>query len=88
MLNVIIWEKFVFMETKLNHVEWYCRGNNSVLSVIPDTVEIKDLEITASSIFSDIDVTVGSLDVETCHRTDLSAKNKSKIIIVRLFNRT
>ena len=54
MLNVIIWEKFVFMET----------------------------------IFSDIDVTVGSLDVETCHRTDLSAKNKSKIIIVRLFNRT
>ena len=39
-----------------------------MLSGIPDTVEDKNLESTVSSILSDIDVSIGSHDVEVCHR--------------------
>ena len=58
-----------------------------MLSRIPDTVKDKDLESTVSSILSDIDVIVGPHDVEACHRTGLSGKNKSKKTIIRLVNR-
>ena len=46
-----------------------------MLSGIPDGMEDKDLESTASSILSDIDSAVEPHDVETCHRISLSGKN-------------
>ena len=65
-------KKVVSLETKFNHLDQYGRGNSLVLSGIPDTVEDKDLESTVSSILSEIDVTVGPLDVEAGHRIGLS----------------
>ena len=80
-------KKVVSLETKLNQLDQYGRTNNLVLFGIPDTVEDRDLESTVSSILSDIDVTVGPHDVETCHRIGLSGKNTSKKTIIRLVNR-
>ena len=65
-------KKVVSLETKFNHLDQHGRGNSLVLSGIPDTVEDKDLESTVSSILSEIDVTVGPLDVEAGHRIGLS----------------
>ena len=64
--------RVVSLETKFNHLDQYGRRNSLVLSVIPDTVEDKDLESTVSSILSEMDVTVGPLDVEAGHRIGLS----------------
>ena len=59
---------------------------NKVISGIPDSVQDSDLELTVTSILSDIDVNIKSREEEDCHRIDKS-NNGSKKTIIRFINR-
>ena len=52
-----------FIESSHDALEQYGRRNNLVISGIPDSVQDSELELTVTSILSDIDVNVESLDL-------------------------
>ena len=55
--------RLAFIESSHDALEQYGRRNNLVISGIPDSVQDSELESTVTSILSDIDVNVESLDL-------------------------
>ena len=81
-------ENIFHLEKELNALNQYGRGNNLVLSGIPENLLDNRLETTVTSILSDIDLTVCSNVVEDCHRFGKLDKNtKSDKSILRLVKR-
>ena len=81
-------QRLIEFETSTNNLEQYGRRNNIVISGIPDSVDINELEESVTEILADIDVNVTSNDIEACHRIDKKDKriNSTKTII-RFVNR-
>ena len=76
------------MESSINQVEQYGRGNNIVISGIPDDIRDNDVESTVFGIMKDVDVDINSSDIEACHRIGKSDRiTESKKTIVRFINR-
>ena len=75
-----------FIESSHDALEQYGRRNNLVISGIPDSVQDSELELTVTSIFSNIDVNVESREVEECHKIGKS-NNGSRKTIIRFANR-
>ena len=65
----------------------YGRRNNIVLSGIPESVSEDVLEESVILDLADIDVSVESQDIETCHRFGKPDRDKSKKTTVRFVNR-
>ena len=81
-------QRLIEFESSTNNLEQYGRRNNIVISVIPDSVDINELEESVTEILTDIDVNVTSNDIEACHRIGKKDKriNSTKTII-RFVNR-
>ena len=76
------------LESSINQVEQYGRGNNIVISGIPDDIRDNDVESTVFDIMKDVDVDINSSDIEACHRIGKSDRiTESKKTIVRFINR-
>ena len=64
------------------------RRNNIVISGIPDSIDYNNLENTAISMMSNINVNIEENDVVACHRFGkLDVKSKSKKTVVHFVNR-
>ena len=61
-------QKVVEFEYSTNNLEQYGRRNNIVISGIPDTVDVNQLEESVAEILTEINVNVASNDIEACHR--------------------
>ena len=80
--------KIVKLETKQNSLAQYGRRNNTVISGIPDSIDDNNLENTAISMVSNINVNIEENDIKLCHRFGKpDATSKSKKTIVRFVNR-
>ena len=73
--NVILLERCSKLEQKLveseystNNLEEYGRRNNTVISGIPDSVYVNQLEESVTEILTDINVNETSNDIQACHR--------------------
>ena len=61
-------QKVVEFEYSTNNLEQCGRRNNIVISGIPDTVDVNQLEESVAEILTEINVNVASNDIEACHR--------------------
>ena len=61
-------QKLVEFEYSTNSLEQYGRRNNIIISGIPDSVDVNQLEESVTEILTDINVNVASNDIEACHR--------------------
>ena len=78
----------VTLEQNLNSLGQYGRRNSLILSGIPESIPVNQLENTVSSILSDIVVSIQSEEIEACHRFGKThRKAKSKKTIIRFVNR-
>ena len=74
--------KIVKLETEQNSLAQYGRTNNIVISGIPDSIDGNNLENTAISMMSDINVNIEENDIEACHRfgkPDVTSKSKKTV---------
>ena len=60
-------QKLVEFEYSTNNLGQYGRRNNIVISGIPDSIDVYQLEESVTEILADINV-VASNDIEACHR--------------------
>ena len=81
-------QKLVEFEYSTNILEQYFRRNNIIISGIPDSVDVNQLEESVTEILTDINVNVASNDIEACHRI---GKKDTRIgstkTIIRFVNR-
>ena len=61
-------QKLVEFEYSANNLEQYGRRNNIIITGIPDSVDVNQLEESVTEIRTDINVNVASNDTEVCHR--------------------
>ena len=73
------------IESSHDALEQYGRGNNLVISGIPDSVQYSG-PISTVTVFSDSDVKVESREVELCHRI-CKSNNGSKKTIIKFINK-
>ena len=77
--------KIVKLETKQNSLAQYGRRNNTVISGIPDSIDDNNLENTAISMVSNINVNIEENDIKLCHRfgkPDATSKSKKTIVLL------
>ena len=61
-------EKLIELEYSSNNLEQYGKRNNIIISGILDSVDVNQLEESATEILTNINVNVASNDIEACHR--------------------
>ena len=61
-------QKFVELECSANYLEQYGKKNNIIISDIPCSVDVNQLEKSVTEILTDINVNVASNDIEAFHR--------------------
>ena len=61
-------QKFVELECSTNYLEQYGKKNNIIISDIPCSVDVNQLEESVTEILTDINVNVASNDIEAFHR--------------------
>ena len=61
-------QKLVEFEYSNNNLEQYGRRNNIIISGIPGSVDVNQLEESVTEILTEININVASNDVEACHR--------------------
>ena len=61
-------QKFVELECSTNYLEQYGKKNNVIISDIPCSVDVNQLEESVTEILTDINVNVASNDIEAFHR--------------------
>ena len=74
-------------ESDHNTLAQHGRGNNVILSGIPESVSEDLLEESVISILADIDVLLESQDIEACHRFGKPNRDRSLKTIVLFVNR-
>ena len=74
-------------ESDHNALAQHGRGNNVILSGIPESVSEDLLEESVISILADIDVLLESQDIEACHRFGKPNRDRSLKTIVLFVNR-
>ena len=70
--------KVMSLEINGNHLEQYRRGNNLLITGIPDDVSDKNLEEKVIQVLSEIQVNVSSSDNDACHRIGKSENSSKK----------
>ena len=63
-----------------NNLEQYDRKSNIIISSIPDSIDVNQLEESFNKILTDINVYVASNDIEACHRI---SKKDTRIGIIK-----
>ena len=61
-------QKFVELECSTNYLEQYGKKNNIIISDIPCSVDVNQLEESVTEFLTDINVNVASNDIEAFHR--------------------
>ena len=81
-------QKLVEFEYSTNNLGQYGRRNNIIISSIPDSVDVNQLEESVTEILTDINVNVASNDIEDCHRIGKKdTRIDSTKTIIRFVNR-
>ena len=80
--------KLVEFKYSTNTLEQYGRRNNIIISGIPGSVNVNQLEESVTEILTDINVNVASNDIEACHRIGKKyTRIGSTKTIIRFVNR-
>ena len=61
-------QKLAEFECSTNNLEQYGRGNNIIISGIPDSIDNNQLEESVTGVLTDININVASNYIDACHR--------------------